>query len=381
MKKQRHAPDNLLCFSHLRWDFVFQRPQHILTRFAKNYNVFYMEEPIFGQDQEPKLVTFKKTANLTILVPHLSAGLSDEEINLYTEKLLTNFLLGAKLEAWTFWYYTPLALEFSRDFKPAVTVFDCMDELSAFKFAPKSLQKLEKELLQKADVVFTGGQSLYAAKKAQHSNIWPVPSSIEKEHFLQAREDLDEPADQQEISGFKIGFYGVIDERLDLDLIKSVAGERPDWQIILIGPVVKVDPATLPQNKNIHYLGQKSYAELPAYLKGWNVAWLPFAINESTQFISPTKTPEYLAAGKPVVSSAIRDVAIPYGQKKLVNIASDCPGFVKEIDRLSKVADNSKWLEQVDEFLKDLSWDNTQQFMEDQVMLAMKDRELISIAS
>jgi len=381
MKNEHSAPKNLLCFSHLRWDFVFQRPQHILSRFAADVKVFFMEEPVFAAGQQPRLLTVKKSVGLTVLVPYINEGQSPQEVNATIEKLLANFLLGAKLEDWTFWYYTPLALQFSRHFKPALTVFDCMDELSAFRYAPESLKMLEKELLAKADVVFTGGYSLYVAKKTQHDNIWPVPSSIEKEHFMQARQDLAEPADQQCIEGFKIGFYGVIDERLDLDLIAAVANERPDWQIILIGPVVKIDPATLPKAANIHYLGQKKYAELPAYLRGWDVAWLPFAINESTQFISPTKTPEYLAGGKPVVSSAIRDVAIPYGQKKLVSIAVNTSDFISEIERFAKIKDNSKWLEQVDLFLKDLSWDNTQQFMADQMMLAMQQRSLISIAS
>ena len=258
-----------------------------------------------------------------------------------------------------FWYYTPMALDFTRKYTPEIIVFDCMDELSAFKFAPEELKSLEKELLNKADVVFTGGNSLYEAKKNQHSNIHSYPSSIEKEHFAKAREINTCPEDQIKTSKPKLGFYGVIDERFDIELIKGIADARPDWQICLIGPVVKIDPNTLPQNENIHYLGSKNYKELPAYLANWDIALIPFMINESTRFISPTKTPEYLAAGKPVISTPIKDVISPYGKNKLVHIANNAAGFIEAAEKELAAADKRLWLKRVDALLAENSWDNT----------------------
>ena len=218
---------------------------------------------------------------------------------------------------------------------------------------------LEKKLMRKADLVFTGGHSLYEAKKQQHANIYPFPSSIDKEHFLEARKNKTQPADQKDIKGIKLGFYGVIDERFDIDLIKGIADARPEWQIVLIGPVVKIDPATLPTNPNIHYMGQKSYQELPAYLSGWDIALIPFAINESTKFISPTKTPEYLSAGIPVVSTPIKGVIRPYGNRKLVSIGITADDFVDAIEQELNMADRSEWLAKTDQFLANISWDKT----------------------
>ncbi|WP_432714346.1 glycosyltransferase family 1 protein [Pedobacter sp.] len=382
MKNQQQGPpQNLLCLSHLRWDFVFQRPQHLLSRFAKEANVYFMEEPIFDTNGETKLTVSKRAAKLSVIVPHLPTGMDTKSVNLCLAQLLEKFFHSDTLNDWTFWYYTPMAFAFTENFKPRLTIFDCMDELSAFDFAPKELIGLEKKLMAKADLVFTGGHSLYEAKQKQHANIFPFPSSIEKEHFEQARKMKLQPVDQASIIGVKIGFYGVIDERFDIELIRTIAEERPTWQIILIGPVVKIPHESLPKNANIHYLGQKSYAELPRYLSGWDVALIPFQLNESTRFISPTKTPEYLAAGVPVVSTPIRDVIKPYGIKKLVHIGENGHDFIKAIEAEINSTDKKKWLTQVDEFLKFNSWDNTYQKMKTLIVNQLNDNRSISIAS
>jgi len=234
-----------------------------------------------------------------------------------------------------------------------------MDELSNFKFAPASLKELELELFAKADIVFTGGNNLYAAKKGQHHNIHSFPSSIDKPHFAKARLALDSPEDQAAVPGPRFGFYGVIDERFDIDLIREVAERNKGWNFVLIGPVVKIDPETLPKLPNIHYLGSKTYEELPIYLSGWHIALVPFLLNDSTKYISPTKTPEYLAGGVPVISTPIVDVVNPYGDNELVHIVSNADEFIaaaiKEFGNLHRGA----WLNRVDHFLADNSWDNT----------------------
>ncbi|HEY4338223.1 MAG TPA: glycosyltransferase, partial [Puia sp.] len=243
--------------------------------------------------------------------------------------------------------------------KPVYVVYDCMDELSAFLFAPPALKRNETALLKWANIVFTGGNSLYRSKRHLHGNIYPFPSSIDKNHFRAARNFTLDPADQAGISGPRIGFFVVIDERLDIALLRQVATLRPEWNFILIGPVVKIDPAILPVKKNIHYLGPKNYADLPAYLGGWNIAMMPFAMNASTRFISPTKTPEYLAGGKPVIAPSIADVIEPYGDLGLVHIADTSEQFIQAAEEILQQGPSLRWLNKVDAFLKEMSWDDT----------------------
>lgn len=374
------VPDNIICFSHLRWDFVFQRPQHLLTRLSKNFSISYIEEPIFDTNGEAYYEYLERGENLKVMVPHLQKGLSADSIIPKLKALFDQFMDGKDLSEYGFWYYTPMALDFTRKHIPELIIYDCMDELSAFKFAPESLKNLEKELLSKADVVFTGGQSLYEAKKNQHSNIYPFPSSIDKKHFEKARVINEYPADAIQSRNLKLGFYGVIDERFDIDLIKGIADARADWEISLIGPVVKIDQATLPKNDNIHYLGSKSYQELPQYLANWDIALIPFLLNESTRFISPTKTPEYLAAGVPVVSTPIRDVINPYGKNKLVAIASNAEEFVHSIESQLLKIEKESWLLKVDNFLAQNSWDKTCVRMLTLISETIANRKLTSIA-
>ncbi|MFC4211237.1 glycosyltransferase [Pedobacter lithocola] len=361
-------PKNLLCFSHLRWDFVFQRPQHLMSRFAREMNVFILEEPIFEDHVSDHLSFDNRNHQLTIITPRLQHGKNQDEEKLVMRKLLSEFLGDADMADWIFWYYTPMALQFSDQHAAALTIFDCMDELSAFDFAPKELVLMEKALLKTADVVFTGGYSLHEAKKEHHNNIHVFPSSIDKEHFSKARKVETEPADQAQINGVKLGFIGVIDERFDAELIRAVAEKRPDWQIVLLGPVVKVSFDSLPAGENLHYLGQKNYQDLPAYLSGWDVALIPFAINNSTRFISPTKTPEYLAAGLRVVSTPIRDVVKPYGIEKLVSIASNADEFIEAIEYSLAAKNEVTWKKNVDAFLEDKSWENTYEEMKKKIL-------------
>lgn len=350
--------NDLVVFSHLRWDFVFQRPQHILSRFAKHRRVYFVEEPVFTGIRQMEILCRENSVKLVI--PHLPEGMEKKKADEALADLLSELMQRERITDYTAWYYTPMALSFSRHLRPATTVYDCMDELSLFKGAPPQLLEYEEELFKKADVVFTGGQSLYEAKKARHSNIHAFPSSIDAAHFRQARQKMPEPADQARITGPRIGFFGVLDERFDIELVANAARLRPDWQFVMIGPVVKISPDDLPRLPNIHYLGKKDYRELPAYLSGWDLAILPFARNDSTRFISPTKTPEYLAAGRPVVSTSIRDVVQPYGVNKLVYIADSPEEFIDSATKaMSEAKRDSSWLTRVDQFLAEMSWEQT----------------------
>lgn len=359
MKVGVNVTYDVVCFSHLRWDFVYQRPQHLLSRFAHGCRVFFIEEPIFDNGTL-RFDVSRREDNLFVVRPHLPEGLSSPiACEAVQRELLDKLLTEHEIRNFVAWYYTPLALSFSNHLKPLATVYDCMDELSGFKGAPPALQAREKELFACADVVFTGGQSLYEAKQSQHPAVHAFPSSIDYAHFAQARNNPAEPQDQQRIPHPRLGFCGVIDERLDIALLDAIAAARPDWHFVMVGPVVKIDPASLPQRLNIHYLGGKNYAALPAYLAGWDVALLLFAHNDSTRFISPTKTPEYLAAGCPVVSTSIRDVVRPYGELGLVHIADTPEDFIKAIETALEEPDKAARWAQVDEFLAQNSWNET----------------------
>lgn len=349
---------DLVCFSHLRWGFVFQRPNHLLSRFSKHQRVFFIEEPVF-HDGDEKLHIENYNDNLYVVTPHIKSGLSEQEVLTRQQKSITNLITNMKINRFFSWYYTPMALPFTDHLNPELVIYDCMDELSAFKFAPPQLTQLEKDLFKKADVVFTGGHSIYESKKNQHHNIHPFPSSIDKHHFGSARSFKNDPEDQKDIPHPRFGFFGVVDERFDIEMLDNVARERPDWHFIILGPIVKIDPATLPHFANVHYLGGKKYEELPAYISGWDIATIPFAMNESTRFISPTKTPEYLAAGKPVISTPIKDVVSPYGDSKLVHIVRDAKEFIKAAEKELDKKRKGAWLKKVDEFLLYNSWDRT----------------------
>jgi glycosyltransferase involved in cell wall biosynthesis len=378
------APDrtpDLVCLSHLRWDFVTQRPQHLMTRFARDRRVFFVEEPVLLPDgeREPRLALHRRPEGVQVVLPHLPPGLSAEQTEVALAGLLRGLLAEHGIDHYVLWYYTPMALAWTADLAPSAVVYDCMDELSLFKGAPPELLPREQRLLEAADLVFTGGASLFEAKRDRHPEVHLFPSSIDAAHFGRAR-DLEASglatsgmetsglaADQTALPRPRLGFFGVLDERLDIELLAELADLRPDWQIVLVGPVVKIDPADLPRRPNLHYLGKKEYAELPAYLAGWDVALLPFAQNDSTRFISPTKTPEYLAGGRPVVSTPIRDVVRPYGELGLVEIAGGAPGFAAAVERcLAQARDrpvHERWLGRVDELLAGGSWDETQRRM------------------
>lgn len=348
-----------VCFSHLRWDFVYQRPQHLLSRACRRYRVTFVEEPVFEADISPRLDVSERAGGIVVAVPFLPSGIGDDEAADQIERLIRPCIGGPAPAQRVLWYYTPMAMAFSHQLAASVVVYDNMDDLSAFLGAPPRLLALEDELLARADLVFTGGVSLYRAKRHRHPNIHAFPSSIDVEHFVMARQGVSEdPHDQAGIPHPRIGFFGVIDERMDVRLVRKIAERRPDLQLVMLGPVVKIDPAILPRLPNVHWLGFKSYLDLPQYLAGWDAGFMPFALNESTRFISPTKTLEFLAAGLPLVSTAITDVVSPYGEAGLVQIGHDADDFVARLDE-ALAQPRQPWLAKVDRQLASTSWDST----------------------
>ncbi|MCC6327541.1 MAG: glycosyltransferase family 1 protein [Acidobacteria bacterium] len=364
---------DVICFSHLRWDFVYQRPQHLMSRFAKGHRVFVFEEPVFA-DEPGHLDISRRSDDLFVAVPHLQHGTTADEIPRQQRAFLEGLINERNIENYLAWYYTPMMLEFSRGLHPMAVIYDCMDQLSAFKDAPPELIDREKELLRVADLVFTGGQSLYEAKRGSHPAVYAFPSSIDVPHFAKALSAAEDPADMASIPHPRIGYVGVIDERMDLGLLGEIAAKKPEWHFVMIGPVVKIDENGLPRRSNIHYLGGKDYKELPNYIGRWDVAMMPFAINESTRYISPTKTPEYLAAGRPVVSTPIRDVVHPYGEQGLVYIAATADEFIKGIQAALDGGPEER-KEKADAFLSNMSWDRTYAEMSRLIGAAIETRQ------
>lgn len=374
------APYDLICLSHLRWDFVYQRPQHLMERCAQGHRVFFMEEPLLDAPQPWLSVSNRPQRNVQVLVPHLPPGLSEPEQDGLCRTLLDEFVGRENVREFVLWYYTPMMISWTAHLEAQAIVYDCMDELSAFEGAPPELRTREARLFERADLVFTGGQTLFEAKRSQHRAVTAFPSSVDVPFFRQARTITEQPADQAAIPHPRLGFYGVIDERLDAALLREAAALRPDWNWVIVGPTVpKIDPAILPRADNIHYLGGKSYADLPKYLAGWDVALLPFARNASTRFISPTKTPEYLAAGRPVVSTSIRDVIRPYGDLGLAHIADTPEEFVAACEA-ALGEDAGTRLQKADAFLSRMSWDETWRRMAELIDTELIDAELIDLA-
>ncbi|HYB94551.1 MAG TPA: glycosyltransferase [Vicinamibacterales bacterium] len=329
-----------------------------MSRYAIARRVFFVEEPQFHESATSATVTMEAHGHLMVVVPQLPTSFTPAQVIAAQRSLLSQLIVAERIQRYVLWYYTPSALRFSDHLTPAAVVYDCMDELSAFKHADPELPALERTLFRNADLVLTGGHSLYQAKRHLHHNIHAMPSSVDVDHFAQARRHKDEPADQAAIPHPRLGFFGVLDERLDIPLLAGIAEAKPDWQFVMIGPVVKIDPADLPRRPNIHYLGAKSYVDLPKYISGWDVALLLFARNDATRFISPTKTPEYLAAGKPVVSTSITDVVSPYGERGLVRIADQVPDFVRACEQ-ALTEDPAMRRSRADAFLRGTSWDRT----------------------
>lgn len=356
---------DMIVFCHLRWDFVYQRPQHIINRMSEQYNILFIEEPIGflpGEENTAELITVNE--NLSVLKPKVNS-IADIKYVLPMYVANTTVKIG--------WFYSSAFVYLLNNIEFETVVYDCMDELTLFKGAPELLKAQEIYLLSEADIVFTGGKSLYEAKKQVHDNVYCFPSSVDRKHFEQALNGIMVPDDLPKGKQV-VGYYGVIDERIDTDLLKAVSEKMPDVDFVMIGPVVKIDEAQLPKAANLHYLGMKSYKMLPHYLKGFDVAMMPFAINDSTRFISPTKTLEYMAANKPVVSTPVYDVVRDYQDSvSVINNADEFCDAVSNILKRSK-EEEAKLQQKFEAILDSTSWDKTVKDMQ-QIILKNKAHE------
>jgi UDP-galactopyranose mutase len=356
---------DLVVHSHLRWDGVFQRPHHVISRLARRHRVAFIEEPIFpepGTDRsEVRLETREEPPNITVVQPFLppqkeflpAVSLENQRLN---RELVEEFLARAGFQDVVRWHYAPMAIYLGKACSERVVVYDCMDELSAFKGAPPELVDREWELMGQADVVFTGGRSMHENKRASHDNIYRFDSGVDVAHFQKATfPETVVPDDAEELPHPIIGYYGVIDERVDLEAVRMMAAREPSWQLLMIGPVTKIDRSVLPQASNIYYTGQRAYEDLPGYLKAFDVCLIPFADNEATRYLSPTKTLEYFAGTRPVVSAPLADVVERYGD--IVRIARSPEEWVVQV-RAALTTDNRERLRQGLERARSHTWDS-----------------------
>jgi len=353
----------LIVFSHLRWNFVYQRPQHLLSRLGSRWRVIFIEEPMCGESEQ-RLERFSPTEGVEVWRPHVTAevpGFHDDHISIL-QKFIADAIRQDKIKDYWLWFYTPMAVPLASELEPRGIVYDCMDELTLFKNAPRQLVQRENVLFKEADLVFTGGPSLYNSKRNRHPSVHCFSSSVDAKHFSQSVQD--HPL-QAGLARPRLGYCGVIDERINMDLIDAMATKHPEWQIVMVGPVVKIDPAGLPRHANIHWLGQQSYNDLPAFINGWDVCLMPFALNEATRFISPTKMLEYMACGRPSVSTSIRDVVDPYGH--VVSIADTPEDYVSACeDILARTpAQQFQHMKDLAVAISRTSWDRTAQAMAD----------------
>jgi glycosyltransferase involved in cell wall biosynthesis len=351
----------LIVFSHLRWNFVYQRPQHILSRLARRWRVVFVEEPMTGE-AEQRLERFSPAPNVEVWRPHITGsahGFHDDNISVL-QRFVTDALRQEKVTDYWIWFYTPMAVPLAAGLDPRGVVYDCMDELTLFKNAPRQLVQRENALLKDADLVFTGGPSLYRSKKDRHPSVHCFSSSVDHDHFSQV--DCDHPL-QADLQRPRLGYCGVIDERINMDLVDAMATAHPEWQIVMVGPVVKIDPQGLPRHPNIHWLGQQGYQDLPAFICGWDVCLMPFALNDATKFISPTKMLEYMACGRPSISTSIRDVVEPYGH--VVAIADTPQGYIAECERILgwSIDEQRRHAAELRQAISTTSWDKTAQAM------------------
>jgi len=348
------VPDNypnnpkydMVVFCHLRWDFVYQRPQHIISRLAKTYKILFIEEPWHRPEEQGSRLNIV-TPNLHVLQPNVHH--IEEIAGILTQYTDNTIGIG--------WFYSASFIPLLDFFSFDTIVYDCMDELSLFKGAPEKLVDQERRLMNHADIVFTGGKSLYESKVKYHDNVFCFPSSVDREHFATALNGIELPDD---ISGIKtpiVGYFGVIDERIDLDLLNQTAIAQPLVNFVMIGPLAKIGEHDLPRQHNIHYLGMKDYKDLPGYLKAFSIAMMPFALNDSTKYISPTKTLEYMAAGKPIISTAIADVVRDYSDA--VQIIATPIDFCNAINKVLVNSTNALTAYNYSNILEKTSWDAT----------------------
>jgi glycosyltransferase involved in cell wall biosynthesis len=368
----------LIVHCHLCWDWVWQRPQQFLSRLSHRHRVLFVETLAPDPDLASPLAQirrFEKWPNLTLLRLQFPAwrwsdgAWVDRERRRLVKEALKGPLRG-QFKQPVQWFYDPMAVRaFAGHMGEIATVYDCMDELSQFKGAPPEIRKREAELLAKADVVFTGGRKMWESKSRHNTNCHFYGCGVDLAHFSKARSPQTVvPPDIAGLPKPVFGYFGVIDERMDYELVAALAQAHPEWSIVMVGPVTKVDEKALPRPHNVHWLGGRDYATLPAYCKGFDVCLMPFALNEATEYINPTKALEYMATGRTIVSSAVSDVVRNFGS--VVKIANSHAEFISLCEAALKNPE-AEVIERGIEMAAENSWESIIEKMESHIADAL----------
>jgi len=352
--KSKSNQYDMIVFCHLRWQFVYQRPQHIISRMSKVMKVLMIEEPVdYNQENENSATILQITDSLHVLQARVSDIPSIANI-------LPNYITNNNISIG--WFYSPSFNSLLTSFNFDTVVYDCMDELSFFKEVPQELINQERELLAQVDIIFTAGKSLYESKSELHPNVYCFPSSVDESHFAKALNGIAVAAEISNIQTPIVGYCGVIDHQIDLSLLHETAKLLPNISFVMVGPLSKITKEELPQEENIHYLGMRSYNELPSYLKAFDIAMMPFAINDATKHLSPSKTLEYMAAGKPIISTEITDIIRDYST--CVSVIVTAEDFAESITFLLDKRDQLSLQMEYHDILKNTSWDATASTMQ-----------------
>lgn len=354
----------IIVHCHLRWDGVWQRPQQFLSRLSKRHRILFVEGPLLHDSFAPPSYTVRQVpehTNITVMQTSFPASRFhegqwvDQERCRLLEEALAGPLRGLFSDP-VQWFYDPMAAPAHiGKFDERAVIYDCMDELSQFKFAPPEIIQRERFLLKEADVVFTGGRKMCESKSRFNRNCHFYGCGVDVEHFSQARSPHTQVPHDVPMGDakFVLGYFGVVDERLDYELIAKLAEANSCWQVVMIGPTCKVDPEALPKAQNLHWLGRREYAQLPNYTKAFDVCLMPFAMNEATEFINPTKALEYMATGRPIASTPVPDVVSNFS--RVVKIASNHDEFIEiclketlqpddaAIERGIRMAEENQW--------------------------------------
>jgi glycosyltransferase involved in cell wall biosynthesis len=372
----------IIVHCHLRWEGVWQRPQQFLSRLSKRHEILFVEGPLLHDSNEPPHYTLKSAPEhpaITIMQTHFPSSrfqdgqwVDEKRLELLKEAL--NGPLKGKFNRPIQWFYDPMAAPAHMGkVNDIAIVYDCMDELSQFRFAPPEIITRERQLLANADVVFAGGRKMCESKSRYNRNCHFYGCGVDVKHFSRAR--LPETQIPEDVSfgegQLVLGYFGVVDERLDYDLIAKLADANASWHIAMIGPTCKVDPAALPQRPNIHWLGRREYAQLPEYTKGFDVSLMPFALNEATEYINPTKALEYMATGRPIVSTAVPDVVSNFNT--VVKIARTPEEFVEMCSTECLEPDEAAVARGI-QMAADNQWDSIVQKLEGHIDDALKKK-------
>ncbi len=377
----------IIVHCHLGWDWVWQRPQQFISRLSARHAVLFVETLAPDPQLAAPLARFRTAdnfPNITILSLQFPTWRwnNGHYVDAERQRLVQEFVAsrpGNPFEHAVQWFYDPMAATaFQGHMGEILTVYDCMDELSKFRGAPPDILQREAKLLMRADVVFTGGRKLFEAKSRYHDNCHFYGCGVDEEHFGQARQNSTQiPPQLAPLSKPVLGYFGVVDERMDYELVAKLAEVNPEWSVVIVGPAVKVDAQSLPQRSNLHWLGQQAYADLPAFCKGFDVCMMPFALNEATEFINPTKALEYMATAKPIVSTAVADVVRNFGS--VVKIAQSADDFIS-LCRQALAAPEPETTQRGLQMVRENSWESIVSQLERHVSEALVKKQTARVS-